>query len=267
MYFLLIIDFIMLTIKYRIFIYNTVIFDLSGNKYVVTGATGGIGRYIVKALVDLNAVVLASGSNEQKLNELQSDFGVRTICCDLCYDDQRESLIRDASEMMNGFDGLVANAGIKCDKLALHMTNEEWSDVVSMNLNATFFLNRDALSVLMKQKYGRVVNISSIIANTGNIGQSSYAASKAGINAMSKCLAQESARFGVTVNCVVPGFIDVGMTEDLSKEYCEGILSKIPMKKFGTGDDVAAAVAFLLSDAAKYITGEMLHVNGGLWMG
>lgn len=191
---------------------------------------------------------------------------IHVLPCDLSNPEEVNQLINKASELMKGFDGLIFNAGITQDSLALRMTDEEWQKVIDINLTSTFKLNREACKKLIKNNWGRIINISSIVGLTGNAGQANYAASKAGIIAMSKSIAKEVASRGVTVNCIAPGFIDTKMTEILNEKQKEKILDNIPMKRTGTGEEIAAGVLFLASDEAKYITGHVLNINGGLFM-
>lgn len=188
------------------------------------------------------------------------------LTCDLLKSEEVNQLINKASELMKGFDGLICNAGITQDSLLLRMTDEAWEKVIDINLNSTFKLNREACRKLIKNNWGRIINISSIVGLTGNAGQVNYAASKAGIIAMSKSIAKEVASRGVTVNCIAPGFIDTKMTEVLNEKQKEKILDNIPMKRMGTGKEIAAGVLFLASDEARYITGHVLNINGGLFM-
>ncbi|MHB9878645.1 3-oxoacyl-[acyl-carrier-protein] reductase [Pacificimonas sp. ICDLI1SI03] len=243
-------------------------FDLSGRRALVTGASGGIGSSIARALAAQGAVIAISGTNEDKLAALAKDLGgdVHQLPCDLSDAAAVDGLVGRAVEAMGGLDILVNNAGVTRDNLAMRMKDEEWDSVISVNLEASFRLARAALRPMMKGRFGRIVSITSIVGTTGNPGQANYAASKAGLVGMSKALAQEVASRGVTVNCVAPGFIQSAMTDALPDAQKEALTTKIPAGSLGTGDDVAAAVVYLSSNEAAYVTGQTLHVNGGMAM-
>ena len=243
-------------------------FELKEKRALVTGASGGIGRAIAQALSAQGARVAVSGTREQVLQELAKDIGGDAVVlpADLGDADASYNLVGRAEEVLGGLDILVNNAGIARDNLALRMKDEEWSDVLRINLEGYFRLSRSALRGMMKQRFGRIINVTSVVATTGNPGQANYAAAKAGIAGMSKSLALEIATRGVTVNCVAPGFIDTAMTQELTEDQRSRIMATIPAERFGTGDDVAACVAFLASDQAAYVTGQTLHVNGGMVM-
>ncbi|MCH2037312.1 MAG: 3-oxoacyl-ACP reductase FabG [Rickettsiales bacterium] len=241
------------------------LFDLTGKKALVTGASGGIGSAIAQALSQQGATVALSGTREAKLKEVQEKIGnnSRYFTCNLLEDDV-EAFFNNVDKEMDGIDILVANAGITRDNLALRMKHQDWQDVLDVNLTSTFFLNRAAFKKMMKRRYGRIINITSVVGVNGNPGQTNYAASKAGMIGMSKSLASETATRGVTVNCVAPGFIQTDMTDVLNDEQKESIASSIPMGILGKPDDIAATVAYLASTEAGYVTGQTLHVNGGM---
>ena len=251
-------------------------FDLSGMTALVTGASGGIGSAIAKGLAAQGARVALSGSNPSKLRsfreELNSDYPHKgtgehvEITCDLSNTTQVEELVPAAVDTFGQLDILVNNAGITRDNLAMRMKDDEWADVIKINLEAAFRLMRAATRPMMKARFGRIVIISSVVGATGNPGQMNYAAAKAGLVGMSKSLAQEIATRGVTVNCVAPGFIRTAMTEVLPDAQKDALNSRIPMGRMGEGEDIAAAVAFLASKEAGYVTGQTLHVNGGMAM-
>lgn len=244
-------------------------FDLSGKRALVTGATGGIGGDIARALKAHGANVAISGTREEKLQALADELGGDDIYClpcnlsDLAAVDQ---LVPQAVEAMGGIDILVNNAGITRDNLAMRMKDEEWQAVLDVNLTAAFRLAKASLRPMMKNRFGRIISITSVVGATGNPGQTNYAAAKAGLVGMSKSLAQEVASRNITVNCVAPGFIETPMTDVLPDAQKEALLGAIPAGKLGSGTDVAAATLFLASDEAGYITGQTLHVNGGMAM-
>ena len=243
-------------------------FDLSGKRALVTGASGGIGSAIAKALAAQGAVVALSGTREEKLAEVASTISGEThiLPCNLSDSAAVDALVGQAADAMGGLDILVNNAGVTRDNLAMRMKDEEWDDVIRINLEASFRLARAALRPMMKGRFGRIVSITSVVGATGNPGQANYAASKAGLVGMSKALAQEVASRGVTVNCVAPGFIESAMTDELPDAQKDQLKGRIPAGKLGQGEDVAAAVVYLASDEAAYVTGQTLHVNGGMAM-
>lgn len=243
-------------------------FDLTGRKALVTGATGGIGEAITRALHGAGATVVISGTRTEKLDALAGDLGERAITapCDLSDREAVKALAKTAVEQAGGMDILVNNAGLTRDGLAMRMKEEDWDKVLEVNLTAGFLLSQAMLRTMMKQRHGRIISITSIVGTAGNPGQANYAASKAGITGMSKSLAQEVASRGITVNCVAPGFIATAMTDALDDRQRETLLSGIPMGKMGSPDDIAAAVLYLASDEAGYVTGQTLHVNGGMAM-
>ena len=241
--------------------------NLENKKILVTGATGGIGGAIVKKLNSLNANIMASGTNDLKLNRLVNEFPkINIIKFDISQHFKIEEFIEEVSKTLGGLDVLINNAGITMDNLSLRMKSEEWEKVISLNLTSSFYLSKFAIKKMLKNKFGRIVNITSIVGHTGNLGQSNYSASKAGLIAMSKSLAIEYARKNITINCVSPGFIETNMTDKIKENYKQELLSRIPMNKLGTGEDVSNTVAFLSSDSSSYITGETIHVNGGMYM-
>lgn len=244
-------------------------FELTGKNALVTGATGGIGSEIAKALAKQGAKVILSSTKEEKLQELAAQIGgdVKYIACNLSDMVAVDALFDKAEELAGGqIDILVCNAGITRDNLILRMKNEDFEQVIDVNLKSTFILNRNAVKKMMRRKYGRIINIASVVGVTGNPGQANYVASKAGMIGMTKSMAQEVASRNITLNCVAPGFISSPMTDILTEAQKEGILNKIPAGKMGDAADIAKAVAFLASEDASYITGHTLHVNGGMFM-
>ena len=244
-------------------------FDLSGKTALVTGASGGLGSAIVKALVDQGATVAVSGSNEAKLNDFAGGFGGKAIplVCNLSDAASVDQLVPQAMEALGGkLDILVNNAGITRDNLAMRMKDEDFQAVITVNLEAAFRLMRAAMKPMMKARGGRIINITSVVGVTGNPGQANYVASKAGLIGMSKSFAQEVASRGITVNCIAPGFMTSAMTDALNDAQREAILGKIPAGAMGSGADIGAAVVYLASDEAGYVTGQTLHVNGGMAM-
>jgi 3-oxoacyl-[acyl-carrier protein] reductase len=243
-------------------------FDLTGMTALVTGASGGIGSSIAQALAARGATLALSGSNAEKLDAFASGLGGdhKTIVCNLSDPASVDALVPQAVETLGKIDILVNNAGITRDNLILRMKDEEWSQVIQINLEAAFRLVRAAAKPMMKARFGRIISITSVVGVTGNPGQANYCASKAGIIGMSKSLGQELASRGITVNCVAPGFIRSAMTDALTDAQKSGILSKIPAGDLGTGDDIGAAVVYLASREAGYVTGQTLHVNGGMAM-
>lgn len=243
-------------------------FDLTGKTALVTGASGGIGADIARALYAAGATVGLSGTRVAPLEELKAELGDRAhvLPCNLSDAADVESLITRAAEAMGSVDILVNNAGITRDTLILRMSDEDWQSVIDVNLTATFRLCRAAVKRMMKARYGRIINISSVVAQMGNPGQVNYVASKAGLVGLSKALAQEVASRGITVNCVAPGFIETAMTEKLNDSQREVILRAVPQGRMGKPSEIAAAVVYLASQEAGYVTGTTLHVNGGMDM-
>jgi 3-oxoacyl-[acyl-carrier protein] reductase len=241
--------------------------NFKDKKILITGATGGIGKALVKKFLSLDGNVLATGTKIEKLDALKKEFPkINILKFDISDHSKIEEFIENVSSQLTGLDVLVNNAGINMDNLSLRMKDEEWKKVIDINLGSTFFLCKYAIKKMLKNKYGRIVNITSIVGHTGNLGQSNYAASKAAIIAMSKSLAIEYAKKNITINCVSPGFIQSKMTDNIVESIKAVLTSRIPMSKLGTGEDVSNTVAFLSSDAASYITGETVHVNGGMYM-
>tara|TARA_Y100000590_G_scaffold431483_1_gene546335 strand:- start:6 stop:740 length:735 start_codon:yes stop_codon:yes gene_type:complete len=241
--------------------------DFKNKKILITGATGVIGGALVKKFVSLQGNVLATGTKSEKLESLKKDFpSINILKFDISDHSKIEEFIENVSSQLVGLDVLVNNAGINMDNLSLRMKDEEWKKVIDVNLGSTFLLSKYAIKKMLKNKYGRIVNITSIVGHTGNLGQSNYAASKSGIIGMTKSLAIEYAKKNITLNCVSPGFIQSSMTDKIVESIKSMLTSRIPMSKLGSGEDVANTVAFLSSDAASYITGETIHVNGGMYM-
>ena len=237
-------------------------------KILITGATGGIGGALVKKFVSLEGSVLATGTNTEKLDALKKDFpNINILKFDISDHAKIEEFIENVTSQLTGLDVLINNAGINMDNLSLRMNESDWKKVIDINLGSTFLMCKYAIKKMLKNKYGRVVNITSVVGHTGNLGQANYAASKAGIIGMSKSLAIEYAKKNITINCVSPGFIKSKMTDNIVESVKAVLTSRIPMAKLGTGEDVSNTVAFLSSSAASYITGETIHVNGGMYMG
>ncbi|MBY5783407.1 3-oxoacyl-[acyl-carrier-protein] reductase [Rhizobium leguminosarum] len=243
-------------------------FDLSGRKALVTGASGGIGEEIARLLHKQGAIVGLHGTRVEKLEALAADLGerVKIFPANLSDRDEVKALGQKAEADLEGVDILVNNAGITRDGLFVRMSDEDWDSVLEVNLTATFRLTRELTHPMMRRRYGRIINITSIVGVTGNPGQANYCASKAGMIGLTKSLAQEIATRNVTVNCVAPGFIESAMTGKLNDKQKEAIMGAIPMKRMGTGGEVASAVAYLASSEAAYMTGQTLHVNGGMAM-
>jgi len=244
-------------------------FDLTGKTALVTGATGGIGASIAKALHKAGATVAISGTRAAVLEELKAELGgerVHVIPCNLSDASAVEKLVPEAEAAMGSLDILVNNAGITKDGLAMRMKDDDWNAVIDVNLTASFRLARAAMRGMMKKRWGRIVNITSVVGVTGNPGQANYVASKAGVIGLTKSLAQELAARSVTVNAVAPGFIATPMTDVLNDKQKESILGRVPAGKLGSPEDIAAAVLYLASEEAGYVTGQTLHVNGGMAM-
>jgi len=238
------------------------------NKNVlITGATGRIGNELVKKFITLGANVFATGTKSEKLDIIKKKYpDVRVKKFDISEHSRIEEFIDNVVLELGGLDVLVNNAGMNRDNLSIRMTYEEWTKVINVNLSSTFLLSKHSIRMMLKNKFGRIVNITSIVGHTGNTGQANYAASKAGIIAMSKSLATEYAKKNITINCVSPGFIVSDMTMNIAEKVKLYLTSRIPMGKLGTGEDVSNSVAFLSSEQASYITGETIHVNGGMYM-
>ncbi len=243
-------------------------FDLTGRSALVTGATGGIGGAIARALHAQGASVAVSGTRREALDGLASELGerVHVLPCDLADSVAVEALVPAAETAMGGLDILVANAGITRDNLFVQLRDEDWDDVIKVNLTATFRLTRAATRLMMRKRYGRIIAITSVVGVTGNPGQGNYAASKAGMIGMIKSLAAEYARRNVTANCIAPGFIATPMTDALNDKQREAVLAKVPAARLGTPQDIAAAAVYLASQEAGYVTGQTLHINGGMAM-
>ena len=242
-------------------------FDLTGKTALVTGATGGIGGAIAKALHAQGARLAVSGTRKEVLDALAAELGGAAVLpCDLSNKDQVEALIPDAEKALGQLDILVANAGITKDNLFVSLKDEDWEQVINVNLTATFRLARAAVKGMMRRRFGRVIGITSVVGVTGNPGQANYTAAKAGMIGMFKSIGKEYAKRGVTANCMAPGFIASPMTDKLNDKQREAILQMVPAGKLGTGDDIGAAVVYLASNEAAYVTGQTLHVNGGMAM-
>ncbi len=243
-------------------------FDLKGKKALVTGATGGLGAEIARALHKQGATLVISGTRKEKLEALAKELGnrVHIIPCDLSNSESTQKLIPEAESALGGLDILVNNAGLTQDGLMLRMSDDQWLKVIEVNLNSVFRLSREAIKGMMKQRHGRIINITSVVGVTGNAGQANYAASKAGLIGLSKSLAAEVASRGITVNCIAPGFIESPMTDVLNDKQREKILGEIPQGEIGSPHDIASGIVYLASDEAKYVTGQTLHINGGMAM-
>ncbi|MDC0938071.1 3-oxoacyl-ACP reductase FabG [Pelagibacteraceae bacterium] len=241
--------------------------NLKNKKVLITGATGGIGKCLIEKFSNLESIIIATGTNEEKLNNLKKKFpNIQIEKFKLDEHDKIEGFIENTEKKLNGLDVLVNNAGITLDNLSIRLTDENWKRVLDINLTSTFLMCKHAIKKMLKRKYGKIINITSIVGHTGNLGQANYAASKAGIVAFSKSLAIEYSKKNINVNCVSPGFIKTEMTDKISEEYKRALISKIPSGSLGTGEDVSNCVAFLASDMANYINGETIHVNGGMYM-
>ena len=242
--------------------------ELKNKNIIVTGASGGIGNSIIKKLSESGANILASGTKIEKLEKLKSQFAnIKILKFDISQTDNIEDFIEKSSlELGGNLSCLINNAGITQDNLAIRMSLDEWKKVIDVNLTSTFLLSKFAIKKMLKNKYGKIINITSVVGHTGNLGQANYTASKAGIIAMSKSLAIEYAKKNININCISPGFIKTAMTDKLDEKFKEIILSKIPSARLGEPEDIANAVLFLASNQSDYINGETLHVNGGMYM-
>ena len=242
--------------------------DLKKNNIIVTGATGGIGNSIIKKLYDAGANILATGTKDEKLQELKKKFqNIQTLKFDISQINNLENFVENATKQFEGkLDCLVNNAGVTQDNLAIRMSIEEWKKVIDINLTSTFLISKFAIKKMLKNKKGKIINITSVVGHTGNLGQTNYTASKAGIVAMSKSLAIEYAKKNININCISPGFIKTAMTDKIDEKFKEVIISKIPSARLGEPEDIANAVIFLASSNSDYINGETLHVNGGMYM-
>ena len=243
--------------------------SLKDKNFIVTGASGGIGNSIAEKLHEQGANVLATGTRIEKLEELAKKFnGIKTLKFDISQHEKIEEFINDATEQLGGsLDGIINNAGITKDNLTIRMSLEEWTKVIDINLTSTFLMCKYSIKKMLKNKSGKIVNITSVVGHTGNVGQANYTASKAGIVAMSKSLAIEYAKKNININCISPGFISTAMTDQIDEKYKEAIIAKIPSNKLGKPEDIANAVIFLSSDQSDYINGETIHVNGGMYLG
>jgi len=243
--------------------------QLNKKNIIVTGASGGIGNAIVEKLYEQGGNVLATGTREEKLQELKEKFkNIKTLKFDISKHEKIEEFINNATDELGGsLDCIVNNAGITKDNLTIRMSIDEWSKVIDINLTSTFLMSKFAIKKMLKNKTGKIINITSVVGHTGNIGQANYTASKAGIVAMSKSLAIEYAKKNINVNCISPGFISTAMTDAIDEKFKETIISKIPANRLGKPEDIANAVLFLASSGSDYINGETLHVNGGMYLG
>ena len=241
--------------------------DLSNLNIILTGSTGAIGGSVLKKLYELNAKIIATGTNQEKLNNLNEKFkNITTKKFDISNHSKIEYFFEECNEIFqNKIHILINNAGITSDNLTIRMKEDEWNEVINLNLTSTFIMSKFAIKKMLKNKFGKIINITSIVGHTGNIGQANYAASKAGLIGMSKSLALEYGKKNITVNCISPGFIKSDMTEKISETHKKTLESKISLERFGLPEDVANAVAFFSSGLSDYITGETLHVNGGMY--
>jgi len=243
--------------------------NLKNKNIIVTGASGGIGNSIVEKLYENDANVLATGTRIEKLEELKEKFkNIKILKFDISQHEKIEEFINNATDELGGtLDCIINNAGITKDNLAIRMSLEEWSKVIDINLTSTFLMSKYSIKKMLKNKSGKIVNITSVVGHTGNVGQANYTASKAGIVAMSKSLAIEYAKKNINVNCISPGFISTAMTDHIDEKFKETIIGKIPSNRLGKPEDIANAVIFLSSNQSDYINGETLHVNGGMYLG
>ena len=241
--------------------------ELKNKKILITGATGGIGNALVDKFNSFGSKIFATGTNEEKLNKLKSKYSeIHVEKFRLDEHDKIENFINTVEKKLDGIDVLVNNAGITLDNLSIRLTDDNWKRVLDIKLTSTFLMCKHTIKKMLRKKYGKIINITSIVGHTGNLGQANYSASKAGIVAFSKSLAIEYAKKNININCVSPGFIKTEMTEKINEEFRKNLESKIPSGSLGTGEDVSNCVAFLASDMAGYINGETIHVNGGMYM-
>ena len=241
--------------------------NLKNKKVLITGATGGIGNSLVKTLNAMGAIILASGTNDEKISKLKKDFpNIQTQKFKLEQHEEIESFVDKVNEKIDGIDILVNNAGITLDNLSIRLQNENWKKVIDINLTASFLMCKYVIKKMIKKKYGKIINITSVVGHTGNLGQSNYSASKAGIIGFSKSLAIEYGRKNININCVSPGFIKTEMTDKINEEFKKKLIEKIPSGRLGSVEDVSNSVIFLASDMSNYINGETIHVNGGMYM-
>ena len=243
--------------------------SLKNKNIIITGASGGIGNSIVEKLYENGANILATGTRVEKLEELKSKFNnIKILKFDISHHEKIEEFINNATEELGGsLDCIINNAGITKDNLTIRMSLEEWTKVIDINLTSTFLMCKYSIKKMLKNKSGKIINITSVVGHTGNVGQANYTASKAGIVAMSKSLAIEYAKKNINVNCISPGFISTAMTDQINEKHKEAIIAKIPSNRLGKPEDIANAVTFLSSNQADYINGETLHVNGGMYLG
>ena len=241
--------------------------NLKNKKVIITGATGGIGNSLVDKFNTFGSKILATGTNDEKLNNLKKKFpNIHIEKFKLNEHNKIENFIENVNKKLEGIDILVNNAGITLDNLSIRLSEENWKRVLDINLTSSFLMCKYVIKKMLKQKYGKIINITSIVGHTGNLGQANYAASKAGIVAFSKSLAVEYARKNININCVSPGFIKTEMTDKINEEFKKNLINKIPSGELGSGEDVSNCVAFLASDMSRYINGETIHVNGGMYM-
>jgi len=241
--------------------------NLKNKKVFITGGTAGIGLSILESFYKLEADIFTIGTNVENLKTIQSNFPkIKTVNFNLENHQKIEELVKEAKDKLGGLDIVINNAGITKDNLAIRMSDEEWNKVININLTAVFLICKYSIKAMMKQDIGSIINISSIVGHTGNFGQANYSSAKAGIVAMSKSLAKEYAKKNIRINCISPGFIDTKMTKNINEEFKKKLIENIPMGKLGTGNDIANCALFLASDLSSYITGETIHVNGGMYM-
>ncbi len=240
--------------------------NLKDKKVLITGATGGIGHSLVKKFKNSGSLIFGTGTNKEKLDKLKNEFNIHTDKFSLDNHNNIEQFIDTVFKKLDGLDVVINNAGITLDNLSIRLSEENWKKVVDINLTSTFLMCKYSIKKMLKKKSGKIINITSIVGHTGNLGQANYSASKAGILAFSKTLAIEYAKKNINVNCISPGFIKTEMTDKIDEEFKKMLINKIPAGSLGTGDDVANCAAFLASDMANYINGETIHVNGGMYM-
>ena len=241
--------------------------NLKNKNIIITGATGGIGNSIVDTLTSLNSKLIVTGTNEKKLEQLKNkNANLIVIKQDISIHDELEAFVEKCNNELDGkIDVLVNNAGITQDNLTIRMDKKEWDNVININLTSTFLLSKYVIKKMLKNKFGKIINITSVVGHTGNIGQANYAASKGGVSSMSKSLSLEYAKKNILINCIAPGFIETAMTEKINNDFKSQLKSKIPLDRFGSPQDIANCVAFLSSDLSNYITGETIHINGGMY--
>ena len=240
--------------------------NLKNKKVLITGATGGIGHSLVKKFKNNGSLILGTGTNEEKLDKLKNEFNIHTEKFSLANHSNIEQFIDIVFKKLDGLDVVINNAGITLDNLSIRLSEENWKKVVDINLTSTFLICKYSIKKMLKNKSGKIINITSIVGHTGNLGQANYSASKAGILAFSKTLAIEYAKKNININCISPGFIKTEMTDKINEEFKKMLINKIPAGSLGTGEDVANCAVFLASDMANYINGETIHVNGGMYM-